>query len=33
MTGARYALAVASGGYAMGCALRALGVGTGDTVL
>ena len=32
-TGARYALAVASGGYAMGCALRALGVGTGDLVL
>lgn len=32
-TGARYALAVASGGYAMGCALRALGVGPGDTVL
>lgn len=32
-TGARYALAVASGGYAMGCALRALGVGPGDPVL
>jgi dTDP-4-amino-4,6-dideoxygalactose transaminase len=32
-TGARYALAVASGGYAMGCALRALGVGPGDRVL
>ncbi|MBF9046586.1 aminotransferase [Rhodobacterales bacterium LSUCC0031] len=32
-TGARYALAVASGGYAMGCALRALGVGAGDKVL
>lgn len=32
-TGARYALAVASGGYAMGCALRALGVGHGDKVL
>lgn len=32
-TGARYALAVASGGYAMGCALRALGVGPGDKVL
>lgn len=32
-TGARYALAVASGGYAMGCALRALGVGPGDAVL
>ncbi|MEY3005188.1 MAG: hypothetical protein RLZZ491_2364 [Pseudomonadota bacterium] len=32
-TGARFALAVASGGYAMGCALRALGVGPGDRVL
>ncbi|MEM1341196.1 MAG: DegT/DnrJ/EryC1/StrS family aminotransferase, partial [Pseudomonadota bacterium] len=32
-TGAKYALAVASGGYAMGCALRALGVGPGDLVL
>jgi dTDP-4-amino-4,6-dideoxygalactose transaminase len=32
-TGARHCLAVASGGYAMGCALRALGVGPGDTVL
>jgi len=32
-TGARYALAVASGGYAMSCALRALGVGPGDRVL
>ncbi|MGR3824730.1 MAG: DegT/DnrJ/EryC1/StrS family aminotransferase [Salipiger marinus] len=32
-TGARYALAVASGGYALGCALRALGVGPGDAVL
>ena len=32
-TGARYALAVASGGYAMGCALRAVGVGHGDLVL
>ena len=32
-TGARYCLAVASGGYAMGCALRALGVGPGDKVL
>ncbi len=32
-TGARYALAVASGGYAMGCALRTLGVGPGDKVL
>ncbi|MBY6161056.1 DegT/DnrJ/EryC1/StrS family aminotransferase [Mameliella alba] len=33
MTGARYCLAVASGGYAMGCALRALGVAPGDPVL
>ena len=32
-TGARHALAVASGGYAIGCALRALGVGPGDAVL
>ncbi|MFY0692063.1 MAG: DegT/DnrJ/EryC1/StrS family aminotransferase [Paracoccaceae bacterium] len=32
-TGASYALAVASGGYAMGCALRALGVKPGDKVL
>ena len=32
-TGARFALAVASGGYALGCALRALGVGPGDAVL
>ncbi|WP_371157781.1 DegT/DnrJ/EryC1/StrS family aminotransferase [Jannaschia sp. 2305UL9-9] len=32
-TGAAHALAVASGGYAMGCALRALGVGPGDAVL
>jgi len=31
--GAKYCLAVASGGYAMGCALRAVGVGPGDTVL
>jgi dTDP-4-amino-4,6-dideoxygalactose transaminase len=31
--GARYCLAVASGGYALGCALRALGVGAGDRVL
>ena len=31
--GAKYCLAVASGGYAMGTALRALGVGPGDTVL
>ena len=33
MTGARFALAVASGGYALGCALRAVGVQPGDTVL
>ncbi|MDD8023517.1 MAG: DegT/DnrJ/EryC1/StrS family aminotransferase [Paracoccaceae bacterium] len=33
LTGARYCLAVASGGYALGCALRALGVGPGDAVL
>ena len=32
-TGANYALAVASGGYAMGCALRACDVLPGDTVL
>lgn len=31
--GARYCLAVASGGYAMATALRALGVGPGDRVL
>ena len=31
--GAKYALAVASGGYAMGCALRALCIGPGDKVL
>jgi len=31
--GARYCLAVASGGYAMACALRALNVGPGDVVL
>ncbi|MHC0054046.1 DegT/DnrJ/EryC1/StrS family aminotransferase [Actibacterium sp. D379-3] len=31
--GGNYCLAVASGGYAMGCALRALGVGPGDKVL
>lgn len=33
LTGARYCLAVASGGYALGCALRAIGVGAGDRVL
>ncbi|MEM1429983.1 MAG: DegT/DnrJ/EryC1/StrS family aminotransferase [Pseudomonadota bacterium] len=32
-TGARYCLAVASGGYAMSCALRALGVQPGEPVL
>lgn len=32
-TGARYALAVASGGYAMGSAMRASGVMAGDPVL
>lgn len=32
-TGAKYALAVASGGYALGCALRAVGVQPGDHVL
>ena len=33
LTGAKYCLAVASGGYAMGAALRAVGVGPGDKVL
>lgn len=33
LTGARYCLAVASGGYAMATALRALKVGPGDRVL
>ncbi|WGV17410.1 DegT/DnrJ/EryC1/StrS family aminotransferase [Fuscovulum ytuae] len=33
LTGARYCLAVASGGYAMACALRAVGVTAGDAVL
>jgi dTDP-4-amino-4,6-dideoxygalactose transaminase len=33
LTGAAYCLAVASGGYAMATALRALGVGPGDRVL
>jgi dTDP-4-amino-4,6-dideoxygalactose transaminase len=32
-TGAKYCVAVASGGYAMSCALRAMGVGSGDKVL
>lgn len=33
LTGARYCLAVASGGYAMATALRAVGVAAGDAVL
>ncbi len=33
LVGARYALAVASGGYAIATALRAAGVGAGDAVL
>lgn len=33
LTGAKYCLAVASGGYALGCALRALGVQPGEPVL
>ena len=33
LTGAKYCLAVASGGYAMATALRACGIGAGDTVL
>src|SRR5690606_9476812 len=33
VTGAKYCLAVASGGYALGCALKALGIGPGDRVL
>ncbi len=33
VTGARYCLAVASGGYALACALRAVGVRPGDRVL
>ncbi len=32
-TGARFCLAVASGGYALGCALRACGLAAGDPVL
>ncbi|WP_421907202.1 DegT/DnrJ/EryC1/StrS family aminotransferase [Mameliella sp.] len=32
-TGARFCLAVASGGYALGCALRAVGVQPGEPVL
>ena len=31
--GSKYALALASGGYAIGCAMRAVGVGAGDKVL
>ena len=33
LTGAKYCLAVASGGYAMGCALRALQIRPGEPVL
>ncbi len=33
LTGAKYCLAVASGGYALGCALRAVGVKPSDPVL
>ncbi len=33
LTGAKYCLAVASGGYALGAALRACGVGPGSRVL
>lgn len=33
LTGAKYALAVASGGYALGCALRAVGLTHGEPVL
>ena len=33
LTGARHCVAVASGGYAMGCAMRALDVAPGDPVL
>lgn len=33
LVGAKYCLAVASGGYAMGCALRALGLQPGEPVL
>ena len=33
LMGAKYCLAVASGGYALACALRAVGVGPGDAVL
>ena len=33
LVGAKYCLAVASGGYALGCALRAVGVQAGEAVL
>ena len=33
LTGATYCLAVASGGYALGCALRALDLAPGEPVL
>lgn len=33
LTGAKYCLAVASGGYALGCALRAVGLKAGEPVL
>lgn len=33
LVGAKYCLAVASGGYALGCALRAVGMAAGDAVL
>ena len=33
LTGAKYCLAVASGGYALGCALRAMGLAHGEPVL
>ena len=33
LTGAKYCLAVASGGYALGCALRAMGLGRDEPVL
>lgn len=33
LTGAKYCLAVASGGYALGCALRAVGLAHGEPVL
>ena len=33
LTGAKYCLAVASGGYALGCAMRAMGLQAGEPVL